>query len=78
MIVPGERPPTMDFQSASTSEDSYLTTYANNFAFSVCVMRSQVVSGISANGGENGRENITSRHSGRFAHSEIIRPFAVS
>lgn len=35
-------------------------------------------SGISMEGAENGRENMASRHSGRFAHSEIILPLAVS
>ncbi|SEN68898.1 hypothetical protein SAMN03159293_00753 [Pseudomonas sp. NFACC39-1] len=39
---------------------------------------SQSASGISSEGAENGRENIASLHSGRFAHSEIILPFAVS
>lgn len=35
-------------------------------------------SGTWQKGGENGRENMASLHSGRFAHSEIILPLAVS
>lgn len=34
-------------------------------------------SGTSNSGAENGRENMASLHSGRFAHSEIIFPFDV-
>jgi len=43
----------------------------------VCQAVLRRASGTSNTGAGNGRENIASLHSGRFAHSEIIFPFDV-